>query len=1403
MAKRDVELIIRARDEATKGITAIAAALDKLEKSQDATGDSAIQLSTEMAKLGSMGDAGKALKGITNDVEKVSKVLARQEQRLEQTSTEVRDYTEELTRAKAKLDEFMAQQTFVGPLPKKELKEQVRALKEVEAGVTSMEGKLAKATARFNEQQQEVGETRTALDGLKQTAAKATADVAKLAEAEKKIGIEAERAVAKTARLKSRLAELRAARDALAAGKAIDVKLLGGDPAAQVRKAKSEFQDAATRLAKLRAEFRRAKTPSEQLGREIGEQAAKTQLLYRAYQSLSQQAAAVTAGSVKKTAAANAEAEALQRTQAAALEAAEAQRKLAAQQEAARVRRASENVRLADTNIGPRLVQQQQLEQSVMELKAAYTAYDNELRRVQAAHGPFGAKQDELRAKMIAVQGVIRQGEASIRRYSSSANNAAGSTGRLGSEAGRAAGGLRRGAQEANKANSELRKLILGTRQSLGLLQRIRGQFLAIGASYIGVFGAVNFTKGIADAQRDMDSIRNRFLVGFGDDQKRAAQELEYTKRTANELGLEFRVLAREYSKLTAASLGTNLEGENTRRIFKSMAQAARVLNLSSEEVGGAMKAFSDIISKGTVQAEELKGQLGDRFPGAVQIMAKALGIGTDQLMKMMEQGQLTSDSLVYFADAMAKRVAGALPNAVNTFDAQLQRLRNAWFETQLVLAESGFLDGIADGMGRMTEVLKDPAVIEAFRQMGKSLGELIVKLVEFLANEQAVKGFTESIKQMGLAIGALLALVGGSLVIQSFMVFATAIRQAGQLLAWLGGTAIGTKLIGALRVMAAAVMAGAAALTGPMVAAILAVMALLAAPFIAKWAYDNFPPFRKMVVQWGDTFQTVIEFVTLQIKKFAATVASVFHQPLATVKALWLSTWGSIFNWLADRFADVGADDWANKFRTSAEADFASSKAAAAEYHATLARLEDEALAKTVERKRKVAEQLKAIDAEIAANARGEQAKVDPAKRRGGKSMGAGSSSTPEFGELAPWTPGAGNGKGSDKLSETEKLAKKVEAKIEQLRQRLAELQGDDTTLPLAKRLDMELAAVASKYQSVFDDLTKVGKGRGSDEWAVVEALVQQEQNLVRQKFNEMGLREQAQQREAVEGRVNDLQSLREQIMQRILFLQEQGDGKSIQEADALKLKLQEVDLELLKAIDDALAFLATFSGPEAEAAKQGLLLLRDTVGQTGKEFKLTSHDFGKAFGETLSRSADGFIDKIAETGDVIGSLKETFRAFARDFLIQIAKMILQQAILNALQAAGGGGGFVGGIIAGVKHDGGIVGGSGRTRSVSPALFANAMRYHTGGIAGLKPGEVPSILERGEEVIRRDDPRHVLNGGGAASGGAPQPMDVKIVNTIDAGSFVSEGMNSAVGQKAILNYMRANSGAVRGALGV
>lgn len=286
----------------------------------------------------------------------------------------------------------------------------------------------------------------------------------------------------------------------------------------------------------------------------------------------------------------------------------------------------------------------------------------------------------------------------------------------------------------------------------------------------------------------------------------------------------------------------------------------------------------------------------------------------------------------------------------------------------------------------------------------------------------------------------------------------------------------------------------------------------------------------------------------------------------------------------------------------------------------------------------------------------------------------------------------------------------------------------------------------------------------------------------------------------EEAEKRINLLMQTRRDILQQMEMALNTGD---MQTYDALQVQLESLDEKLKLLITDAIAMWESLGGSEqVGAAVANLQVLLGTLNAVQNQVKLMASDFGRAFGDQLLNGANNFLAKIRETGDVLGSAREAFLQFASDFLLQIAQMIMKQMLFNILSAAFGGspaGSFGAGVMSVFKaHTGGVVGQGLQQSRANAGMFANAVRYHTGGIAGLRPNEVPAVLEKGEEVLTERDPRHINNGGGA-----PAEQSVKIVNAIDAGSFMSAGVEDVQGQKAILNFIQANRSSVRSALGV
>lgn len=231
------------------------------------------------------------------------------------------------------------------------------------------------------------------------------------------------------------------------------------------------------------------------------------------------------------------------------------------------------------------------------------------------------------------------------------------------------------------------------------------GKNLLIGSGVIGSVAALG--AAYKDAALQADKLKNTYAFAFGSAGAGAAN-LAYVKSTANALGTALLSTADAYGKLSAAAVGTNLEGAKTRGIFEAVSKAGTVLGLSSAETGGALTAIQQIMSKGTVQAEELRGQLGERLPGAFQIAARAMGVSTAELGKMLEQGKVLSDDfLPRFAVELEKTFGASAERAANSFQAQLNRMENAWQSFKMALAApaagesggSGVTGALADSL--------------------------------------------------------------------------------------------------------------------------------------------------------------------------------------------------------------------------------------------------------------------------------------------------------------------------------------------------------------------------------------------------------------------------------------------------------------------------------------------------------------------------------------------------------------------------------------------------------------------------------------------------------------------------------------------------------------------------------
>src|SRR5574343_263427 len=115
---------------------------------------------------------------------------------------------------------------------------------------------------------------------------------------------------------------------------------------------------------------------------------------------------------------------------------------------------------------------------------------------------------------------------------------------------------------------------------------------------------------------------------------------------SANRLGIPLKQVSQSFLEVQAATTGTNFEGQKTKELFDALANALTVTGADAVQFNRGFRAMGQILSKDQLYAEELRQQLSEALPGAVQVFARALDVSPKQLLRFIEAGAIEGDNL-------------------------------------------------------------------------------------------------------------------------------------------------------------------------------------------------------------------------------------------------------------------------------------------------------------------------------------------------------------------------------------------------------------------------------------------------------------------------------------------------------------------------------------------------------------------------------------------------------------------------------------------------------------------------------------------------------------------------------------------------------------------------------------
>ncbi|ALL92858.1 tape measure protein [Escherichia coli] len=349
----------------------------------------------------------------------------------------------------------------------------------------------------------------------------------------------------------------------------------------------------------------------------------------------------------------------------------------------------------------------------------------------------------------------------------------------------------------SEKFNAELAKLNQSLRETLNKLRSqtkttsisntsdafnsLASNAIKLSGAFYSVMGALNAYKAIMNAGLKRDSAQRAAKFVLGD---KAPEAETFIRGLADKTGLNISEGLSSYAKFAAGAQGSMSQDE-TQQLFGNATAMSRLMGLSNDELNGILKAFEQMASKGKIQAEELRGQLGDRMAGAFKLFAEALGMTATELDKAMKDGKiLSSDTLPKVAKQMGLMIdkAGGWAEVAKSTQTALGKLANNWDDTMVkifsgsqdelngflsslgnLLSEMGMSSSIAgDAIGGLIDMLK--AGVDDIRIFNNHLEGWILQTKKFYYSLDDTKrklldevgdGFINFVKGLAIALSA------------------------------------------------------------------------------------------------------------------------------------------------------------------------------------------------------------------------------------------------------------------------------------------------------------------------------------------------------------------------------------------------------------------------------------------------------------------------------------------------------------------------------------------------------------------------------------------------------------------------------------------------------------------------
>ncbi|MBY3231882.1 tape measure protein [Rhizobium laguerreae] len=299
-----------------------------------------------------------------------------------------------------------------------------------------------------------------------------------------------------------------------------------------------------------------------------------------------------------------------------------------------------------------------------------------------------------------------------------------------------------------------------------GFLSTLRDVSIVTGLVSMGLSkmsGAANGWVGdIVRINAEMEKLnfQMRAMATSADPMKEAADNVKYLREQATQMPFSLRTITSGFVKLKAT--GTDpMNGS-----LKAIADGISSFGGSDEAFNRTILGITQAAGKGVLQMEELRQQIGESMPNAMQLLARSMGLSVGQLAKEISTGTVASrPALEKLYDELNRVYGGTSQRMMRTFSGQLTQLHTNLQNLATNEGGSGFFDQVKGQLQDINRFLASDMANQFATKLGNALSSVVQGLRTAITT---IWEFRDEITRVGVIIAGGLGMLALARGIQS-----------------------------------------------------------------------------------------------------------------------------------------------------------------------------------------------------------------------------------------------------------------------------------------------------------------------------------------------------------------------------------------------------------------------------------------------------------------------------------------------------------------------------------------------------------------------------------------------------------------------------------------------------------